>query len=382
MDMKNFLRGAPPISETPGILKKLEILGRRMLHQAMFSGVSSDGVPVSVPDDDRLQRILLLRQDRIGDMIMTLPLIRRLRELYPGTLIGVVASESNRIILKYETGVDIITYRKNPGGFISSIVEARNFKPDAAVDMHMHDSTTSFVYALFSGARWRLHIDRENRLPFNIRVNAPQDGHIMDAFAGLLSGLGRKLETTGLNREISLSKEETGFAEDFWNRSAILPGDCAAVNISAGGENRRWGLDGYAKVCSCILDMGLRPLILYAPHDYESACAINRSEPGAMLSPVTPSILHLAALIRGMTILVSPDTSVIHMAASSGIPVVGMFLRFDPSLPKWYPWNVESEVLMASDNVSLDSVSPEMVSGAVRTLISSKVHAIQKEGDQ
>ena len=347
-----------------------------MLHQTLFSGISSEGVPKSVPDDDRPGRILLLRQDRIGDMIMTLPLIRRLRELYPGAGMGIVASESNRIILKYETGLDVITYRKDPGGFISSLVQARNFNPDAAVDMHMHDSTTSFIYALSSGARWRLHIDRENRLPFNVRVTAPQDGHIMDAFAGLLSGLGRKLETTGLKREVSLSKEETGFADDFWNRSAIHPGDCAAINISAGGENRRWGTDRYARVCSCIMDMGLKPLILYAPPDYEAACAIHRGEPGILISPVTPSILHLAALIRGVTILVSPDTSVIHLAASYGIPVVGMFLPFDPSLPKWYPWNVKSDVLMASDSVSLDSVSTDMVSGAVRRLVSDVVHGI------
>ena len=347
-----------------------------MLHQTLFSGISSEGVPKSVPDDDRPGRILLLRQDRIGDMIMTLPLIRRLRELYPGIRMGIVASESNRIILKYETGLDVITYRKDPGGFISSLVQARNFNPDAAVDMHMHDSTTSFIYALSSGARWRLHIDRENRLPFNVRVTAPQDGHIMDAFAGLLSGLGRKLETTGLKREVSLSKEETGFADDFWNRSAIHPGDCAAINISAGGENRRWGTDRYARVCSCIMDMGLKPLILYAPPDYEAACAIHRGEPGILISPVTPSILHLAALIRGVTILVSPDTSVIHLAASYGIPVVGMFLPFDPSLPKWYPWNVKSDVLMASDSISLDSVSTDMVSGAVRRLVSDVVHGI------
>lgn len=364
-----------------GVLKKLEILGRRTLHRALVPGWSSGEVPESVPDD-RLQRILILRQDRIGDMIMTLPLIRRIRELYPGIRTGIVASEYNRIILKYETELDVITYRKNPGGFISSLVEARNFNPDAAVDMHMHDSTTSFIYALSSGARWKLHIDRENSLPFNIRVKAPQDGHIMDAFAGLLSGLGRKVETVGLNREITLSKEETGFAEDFWNRSGILPGDCVAVNISAGGENRRWGTGRYARVCSCILDLGLKPLILHLPSDFEAACAVHLSEPGALVSPVTPSILHLAALIRGVTMLVSPDTSVIHLAASCGIPVVGMYLPFDPSLPRWYPWDVKSEVLMASDHISLDSITPEMVSEAVRTLVSDTVYGVQQDPDQ
>ncbi|MEN8208484.1 MAG: glycosyltransferase family 9 protein [Candidatus Fermentibacteria bacterium] len=366
--------------ETAGYMKKLEILGRWILHQVLFSGVSA--VPGLVPDDDKLQRILLLRQDKIGDMIMTLPLIRRLMELYPDTGLAVLASESNSIILKYEAGLNVITYRKNPGGFISSLVEARNFNADAAVDMHMHDSTTSFIYALSCGARWRLHIDRDNRLPFNIRVCAPQDGHIMDAFAGLLSGLGRKIETAGLKREITLSREETVFAETFWNRSGLLPGDCAAVNISAGGENRRWGTDRYARVCSSILEMGLKPLILYSPPDRSAACAVQQSEPDVLISSVTPSILHLAALIRGVTILVSPDTSVIHLAASYGIPVVGMFLPSDPSLPRWYPWNVKSEVLTASDHISIDSVSPEMVSGAVRRLISDIVRDVPVETDQ
>ncbi len=363
----------------PGALKKLEILGRRMLYRVLVPGIS---VPGSVPDDDKLHRILILRQDRIGDMIMTLPLIRKLRELYPGIRTGILASESNRIILKYETGVDVITYRKNPGEFISSLIEARSFSPDVAVDMHMHDSTTSFLYALCSGARWRLHIDRENRLPFNIRVKAMQDGHIMDAFAGLLSGLGRKIEVDGLNREIILSKIETGFAENFWNRSGIRPGDCAAVNISAGGENRRWGVDRYARVCSSIMEMGLKPLILYSPSDFQAARAVSSSEPGIFVSPVTPSILHLAALLRGVNVLVSPDTSVIHLAASYGIPVVGMYLPFDPSLPKWYPWDVKSEILTASDHLSLDSVSPEMVSGAVRTLVSDTVYGVQIDQDQ
>lgn len=352
-----------------GTLKKLEVLGRKILFRALAPGVSSSNVSSSIPADETVNGVLIMRQDRIGDMIMTLPLIRRIKELYTGIRIGVVASESNSIILKYEEDLDVIIYRKDPGGFISSLTDARSFNPDAAIDMHMHDSTTSFIYALASGAGWKLHIDRENRLPFNIRVKAPQDGHIMDAFAGLLSGLGRRVETKGLNRDIALSGEEIRFAEDFWNRSNTSPGNCVAVNISAGGENRRWGASRYARVCSCIIDLGLVPLILYSPRDLSSAEAVCRSEPGSIISPVTLSILHLAALIRGVSLLVSPDTSVIHLAASYGIPVVGMYLPFDPSLPKWYPWDVSNRILMSSDEKSLDSINPDAIADAVRELL-------------
>ncbi len=359
------------MSEKTGILKKIEILGRRILHLALIPDVSGGGgVSGQVPDEEVPERILILRQDRIGDMIMTLPLIRRLRELYPEAAICVLASESNRIILKYETGLEVITFRKDPYGFISSLVEARSFNPDAAVDMHMHDSTTSFLFAVLSAARWRLHVDRNNRLPFNVRVQAAQDGHILDAFAGLLSGLGRKMETAGLSREIILSEAETCFAEGFWNGAGALPGDCAAVNISAGGENRKWGVDRYIQVCRYLLQLGLKPLIIYSPSDRSEAEEICRSESGILISPYTPNILHLAAIIRGAAILVSPDTSVIHLAASYGIPVVGMYLPFDPALPKWYPRDVRNEIVMASDHLSLDSISPEMISEAVRRVIS------------
>ncbi len=356
-----------------GILKKLEVLGRRILYKAIAPGVSEGNVLSSVPADESLRGILIMRQDRIGDMIMTLPLIRRLGELYPGARVGIVASHSNRIILKYETGLEVIDYSKNPAGFVSSLLAARSFKPDAAVDMHMHDSTTSFIYALSSGARYRLHIDRNNKLPFNVRVKASQDGHIMEAFAGLLSGLGKRIETVSMNREVTLSGEETGFAEDFWNRSGTAPGNCVAVNISAGGENRVWGVSRYARVCSRIIDLGMRPLILYAPRDLIEAEAIYSSEPGVLVSPVTPDILHLAALIRSVSMLVSPDTSVIHLAASYGIPVVGMYLPFNPSLPKWYPWDVGSRIQIASDDKSLNSVDPDTVADAVRELMISKV---------
>lgn len=360
-----------------GILKRLETGGRRMLFRGLEPGLSSAEVISSIPQGEELRGILLLRQDRIGDMIMTLPLMRRLRELHPRAGLYVVASKSNRIILKHEPDIEVVQYSKKPAEFVSSLIQVREYAPEAAVDMHMHDSTTSLIYSLASGARWRLHVDRDNRLPYNVRVAAPQDGHIMDAFAGLLSGLGRPVDTGSLDREVSLSREETDFARRFWESAGFLPGDCAAVNISAGGPNREWETEKYASVCRNLLSLGLVPLLVAHSSDRERGLAIVRRVEGAAMAPPTPTILHLAALLRGAVLLVSPDTSVIHLAASMGIPVVGMYLPFDPSLPKWYPWKVESEVILADDDKSLASVSPARVSDAVRKIVSGSFRSGQ-----
>ncbi len=360
-----------------GILKKLEVGCRKLLFRGLASGISPAEIIPSIPAGEVLGGILLMRQDRIGDMIMTLPLIRKLRDIHPGARIGVVASESNSVVLEHEEDLEVIVYRKGPADFISSLLQSREFAPDAAVDMHMHDSTTSLAYALASGARWRLHVHRDDRLPFNVRVHAPQDGHIMDAFAGLLCGLGRPLDTDGPDREVRLSGEEVNFARYFWDSRDSMPGDCAAVNISAGGPNREWGTDRYLAVCRSLKSMGLVPLVVSAPCHREMAEAMGRALEGILVPPPTPTILHLSAILKGVVLLVSPDTSVIHLAASMGIPVVGMYLPFDPTLPKWYPWEVQNVILMADDQFSLDSIHPDTVADAVRSLLSNVVAYFQ-----
>jgi ADP-heptose:LPS heptosyltransferase len=323
----------------------------------------------SIPPGVQLQRILLMRQDRIGDMIMTLPLIRRLSEVWPGVRTTVVASESNSVILKHEPDIQVIEHSRNPADYIASLIRVREFGPDASVDLHMHDSTTSLIYSLASGARWRLHVDRDNRLPFNVRVSASQDGHIMEAFTDLLSGLGRPVSTRDMDRMVRLSQEERDFAAYFWSVQDCPPGDCGVVNVSAGGENREWAWDKYSAVCADMVRTGLRPLVVSDPKDRDKAAAISRSVPKSVLAPQTETILHLAAILEGTLLLVSPDTSVIHLASSLNIPVVGLYLPFDPSLPKWYPWMVESQVIMAEDSNSLESIDPAAVCDSVRIML-------------
>jgi len=55
------------------------------------------------------------------------------------------------------------------------------------------------------------------------------------------------------------------------------------------------------------------------------------------------------------------------------IPVVGMYLPFDPSLPRWHPWGVRSELLMARDISSLDSIAADSVSSAALRLLGASI---------
>ncbi len=357
-----------------GSLKKLEVGARRLFFRGLAPMVEAARVKPAIDPDAGVERILLMRQDRLGDMIVTLPLIRILREKYGR--VGVVVSSGNGIVLKYEAGIDVLEYGKRPGDFLESLHRARDFAPDAVVDMHFHDSTTSFVFSVVSGAAWRVHAEGDRKLPFNVRVPVPMDGHVMEAFADLLSGLGKNidLDRATLLRRPAVSPEEEGFARRFWKTSGLSPEECVAVNVSAGSSNRDWEADKYAAVCGEVIRRGSVPLVMSSVRDRAKAVAVTGKVRGAVPAPKTPTILHLATLLRNVKLVVSPDTSVVHLAASMEVPVVGMYLPVGKPLPKWYPWRVASRVVVSPDSESLNALDAREVVPAVAEMLEDADH--------
>ena len=73
-----------------------------------------------------IQRILVLRYDRVGDMIVTLPMIKALRALNPKWTIDVLASESNAdIVCALEECNDVLVY---PDGFPARLSMLRRLR--------------------------------------------------------------------------------------------------------------------------------------------------------------------------------------------------------------------------------------------------------------
>jgi ADP-heptose:LPS heptosyltransferase len=58
-----------------------------------------------------------------------------------------------------------------------------------------------------------------------------------------------------------------------------------------------------------------------------------------------------------MALLVSPDTGLVHVASSFGIPVVGLYTPNEEHLPLWYPWRTPNIVLTGDGSVAEIPVS-------------------------
>ena len=364
------------------MLKKLERAGRRALARRLRGARLPDGFrqgtqdpPLCrIPEGSRLGGILFMRWDAIGDMMVCLPWFRRVRELFPETRMGIVVSRRNAPLLRYEGGFRKILYDSRPAVYLRSLAEARRFGPDAIVDTRMHyDSTTSFLYGLVSGAEWLLSAgNRDNRLPYNVRVPMPEGRvHMSEMTRILLQGLGRELDDADLDRQPRLSASELAFAAAFRRKSGLLfAGGVTGINISARDPGHRWPMERVEGLCARLSELGSRAVLLSAPEDAGRAEALASRHSGIIPAPVCPTVLHAAALIRDLDMFVTPDTGLVHIASSYGIPTVGLYVPNEEHLPLWLPWRVENEVLMAEGEIreiEVDDVLEAMARLSSRT---------------
>jgi ADP-heptose:LPS heptosyltransferase len=308
-------------------------------------------------------KILFIRQDRIGDVLISTPIFASLKAHYPSAILDVLLSENNHFVLMNDALIrKRWIYQKKIRKVISLVRSLRNEKYDFAVDMMDNPSVTSTFLCLFSGAQWNVGIAKNNNYVYDIQVPmlSRRDAHIVDRIAQLLTPFHIDPNVENLSIRYFTSPESDDFAERFLSANQLCQQPLIGINISAGGETRFWGIEKYRTLLSSITEKypELHPILLYQPSDKEKANTIVEGLTKAVLSPLTNTFDQFAAIIKRLTFLISPDTSAIHVASAFSIPSVVLYVQSNKSLRIWEPYGTDYEVVVtAVDDLSTISVA-------------------------
>jgi len=352
-------------------LKRLEIALRRYLIMVIGIFVQRRN-PLSNTVDLNSSKILFIRQDRIGDVLISTPIFASLKAHYPSAIIDVLLSENNHFVLLNDKLIrKRWIYQKKVGKVISLVRALRNEKYDFAVDMMDNPSVTSTFLCLFSGARWNVGIAKDNNYVYDIRVPmlSRRDAHIVDRIAQLLSPFHIDPNAENLSIRYFTSPASDDFAEQFLSANHLCQRSLIGINISAGGETRFWGIEKYRTLLSYIIEQypKLHPILLYQPSDEEKAHAIMDGLTKAVLSPLTKTFDQFAAIIKRLSFLISPDTSAIHVASAFNIPSVVLYVQSNKSLRIWEPYGTDYEVVVTAVD-DLSTISASEVQSALKKL--------------
>lgn len=329
---------------------------------------SLNEVHVPPAEVTRSPRILVARPDRIGDVILSTPVIAALRKQYPNAHITFLVRDFVAPLIRNIPDVDgVFIYdpegrHAGLGGFFRLMGELK--AQDFGISIVLQ-STLRIAAALFGvgvpnriGPLSKLHsyffYNRGSR-----QRRSQVEMHEADYNLQLLRKLGIRVGSHKLPSKVAVSPERSAWAkrwlaEQGWDRAVReAKGDgkrLVAVHPGMGGSALNWPENYYVDLVRAICKEGHEVLITGGPGE---GPLLERMKIQAAKTEHTVltygggtsrSVDHLAALFGEVDLVVAPSTGPLHIAVAMGKPVVSFYppIRVQSAI-RWGPYVQDSE---------------------------------------
>lgn len=315
---------------------------------------------------EQWQKVLFLRPDKIGDTVISLPVFQALRERFPNLQIHVMGSPGNRSLLEHDNRIDkLYTYTKRLDS-IGIMRRMRAEKYDCVFDMIAGDSATNLIISQMLGKRvCRVGLGKKAHAEwYDYNLPMSTEGHIIRETLKLLEPLGIDSKSVSPFAPPAIP-EETDRQIAWWITDLSREGRIrVGVNLSAGKTNRLWPLDKWRKLMIRIYEEmpDVHMVLITVPDDRKVAdCVMFGMEQRLTLVPDKLSLLGACAIIKRLHLLISPDTSLIHVARSFSKPVVGLYNNAPGNILRWGPFEQPDGAVLARDIDTVYDIAVDQV---------------------
>lgn len=284
--------------------------------------------------------ILITRLSHIGDCILTLPMLSRIKQTLPHSRIVWAVESPTHQLLELVPEIDEIV--KVPKGWLGKPSlwrgvrsQLRSCKIDIAIDPQ--GITKSAALGWISGAKRRIGIrgrwGRELSTRMNNELVSTCSPHIVDRSLELVSQLCQRSPV--VDKTVLFNLPVCKFAQadaDLWlERSSqsfdIEPDNFVLINPGGSWASKRWEMDRLGQVAKKIKsDFGMASVVVWAGEEERSmADEVVENSNGAALVACRTSLRELAGLANRCKFFIGGDTGPMHIAAAVGAPCVGLF---------------------------------------------------------
>lgn len=327
-------------------------------------------------------RILIVKRDKLGDMLLTTPLIAGLRRALPSAEVSVLAADYCGWVVRDDPDVARLwTYPRlrgasllRPGELLqywSCFSEVRRQRFDVAIAAGGEYSRRAIEKALAArAARTIAYAPRDHAHGARLTdpLEPPQGGHEMDRMLALARPLGADLPAPGLVPRFFLAEESRSFSEIWLRERGLQPGGYVVLGLGARKRVRQPSTEQVLRWAARWRDEhALQTVFMWTPgagsplypgddEVAEPVLAAGRAD----IHPFRGPIVEALGLIWGAAASVFPDSGLMHFAAASPGGVVGLFSRASTSPDQWAPrgprarWVLADTVPMLPDAALFD----------------------------
>jgi heptosyltransferase-3 len=274
-------------------------------------------------------RILVIALRRLGDVLLTTPLIRSLRRAWPDATIDALVFANTQGILIGNEDIDrIITMPNGPSALQGLALAARLFRRyDLSVSTQTGDRPATF--AILSARRSVSLVE-----PTLIgRLKAA----LLYRSSRWMPGQHRVEENLRLADLVGIERVGEIVCPNGSQTPPTAGKAYAVIHAAPMYRYKQWTREGWRAIASALLRRGLTVIATGAPTESErhyldevwNGTAVERLDGKLDWST-------LSGLLASARIYVGPDTSVTHLAAASGCPTIAIYGPTDPR--QWGPW--------------------------------------------
>jgi len=309
-----------------------------------------------MPMATAINNVLLVRTDRLGDVILSTPVATTIKKHFPGCRVSFLARIETRPILESHPHVDEIITADDPQfagvfGFFRLVGILRKKSFDAAILLHPSFALACLVFLARIpqriGTGYRFYSPLFTHRVFDHRKTA--QFHEAEYNLRLLKGIG--IENAHVEFHYFLSEHDRQRSQTKLAELGIEAADRPIIlHVGSGGSARDWPLANFATLADALNSEEHRQVVLTGGAGETDLVAdvINKTRTKPLNLAGRLTLKDLLVLLERAAIFVSNSTGPLHLAVMVGTPVVAFYPPIRVCRPeRWGPYGRRDDVLMS-----------------------------------
>ena len=340
------------------VLHTIEKKAKQMLWNLVGACAGKAPNPPDLPlDFTGIQTVLVIRPDRLGDVVLSTPVYETLKKAFPHLHISVLAASAQAELLADNPNISQV-FVFDPKQPLNAFRQLRDEQFDLALTLNKKFSATATFFTLCSGAKIRVGYNHpENAWAHNIRVSLEgPPRHESENNLDLLRVLG--IEEIQSQPRLYFNSAETRKIADLMQQYRPTR-EQPVVMVKSGTRIAKWGWrwEKFQTVIEHLLESDKAQVwLVNGPgEEAELQTAIANMQRKPQLLPLLTA-KELALLMQECDVLLCNHTGIMHLASAVDKPVCVIFKHGE--IKRWGPLNSGSVVLEERDD---DPLSPDTV---------------------
>lgn len=269
-----------------------------------------------------MPKFLIIRFSSIGDIVLTTPVIRCLKQQVPDAEVHFLTKSSFLPVVQHNPYIDKIHLLAHSWELMIEELKSENY--DYIIDLHHNTKTLRVKSALKKKSFSFYKLNIEKYIYTSLKLNILPKVHIVDRYLKTVESFGVKNDGAGL--DYFISKEEETKREDI---PASHSAGFVACVIGAALGTKHWPVHKWKEFC---LQLNHPVILLGGPEDVTAGNEIAAVDDIKVYNACGKFKLNESAdLVRKAKLVVTNDTGLMHIAAAYKKPIISLWGNTVPS---------------------------------------------------